>query len=44
MSSKKTNPRNVPRTEADCKREYLRGIDDGVRLSRVIMLTVLLDK
>lgn len=44
MSGKKTNPNRIPRTEADCKREYLRGIGDGVRLSRVIMLTVLLDK
>jgi len=44
MSGKKTNPNRIHRTEADCKREYLRGIGDGVRLSRVIMLTVLLDK
>ena len=44
MSGKKTNPNRILRTEADCKREYLRGIGDGVRLSRVIMLTVLLDK
>lgn len=44
MSGKKTNPNRINRTEADCKREYLRGIGDGVRLSRVIMITVLLDK
>jgi hypothetical protein len=44
MSGKKTNPNKIPRTEADCKREYLRGIGDGVRLSRAIMLSVLLDK
>lgn len=44
MSGKKTNPNRIHRTEADCKREYLRGIGDGVRLNRVIMLTVLLDK
>lgn len=44
MSGKKTNPNRIHRTEADCKREYLRGIGDGVRLSRAIMLSVLLDK
>lgn len=44
MSGKKTNPNKIHRTEADCKREYLRGIGDGVRLSRAIMLSVLLDK
>ena len=44
MSGKKTNPNKIPRTEADVKKAYLDGIGDGVRLSRVIMLTVLLDK
>lgn len=42
--SRKTNPRHIPRTQADCEREYLRGLGDGVHLSRVIMLSVLLDK
>lgn len=41
---KKPNPRDVPRTEADCKKRYLEGIGHGVRLSRAIMLSVLLDK
>lgn len=42
--SGKPNPRKIPRTEADCKREYGRGVTDGVSLSRAILLTVLLDK
>lgn len=41
---KKTNPNKIPRTEADCRREYDRGIAEGVSLSRAIVLSVLLDK
>lgn len=44
MSGKKTNPNKIPRTEADVKKAYLEGIGDGVHISRVIMLSVLLDK
>lgn len=42
--SGKTNPRKIPRTEADCKREFARGVTEGVSLSRAILLNVLLDK
>lgn len=45
MSGKrKTNPRRIPATAADCKREFMRGCGEGVRLSRAIILSVLLDK
>lgn len=40
----RTNPRKIPRTEADCRKSYARGIGDGVRLTRAIVLSVLLDK
>lgn len=42
--SARTNPRKIPRSEADCRREFARGVTDGVSLSRAILLTVLLDK
>lgn len=44
MSKTKTNPRKKPRTEADCKREYQRGVDDGMKHLLEMVLFVLIDK
>ena len=41
---KKTNPRKRPCTEADVKRARSEGINEAVRLSTAIILTVLVDK
>lgn len=41
---KKTNPRNRPATHADVDRAWKRGVDDGVRISSAIFLTVMVDK
>lgn len=40
----KTNPRNIHRTEADCRREYKRGQDEGIKCGLTIMLYTLFDK
>lgn len=40
----KTNPRKVPRTQADCDRAWQKGVVDGVSNACAIFLTVLLDK
>lgn len=42
--SKKTNPNNIPRTQADCDRAWERGVLDGVNNASAIFLTVLVDK
>ena len=47
MSKKKRekkNPRNIPRTEADCKREWRIGCIEGLRLMEAILLRVMIDK
>lgn len=47
MSKKKhekKNPRNIPRTQADCDREWKIGCIEGIRLMEAILLRVLIDK
>ena len=48
MSNKKLNPKKIPRTEADCKREYKRGyekgMDDGMKHLMEMIIFNLLDK
>ena len=41
---KKVNPRKRPASEADVKRAWEQGINDGVTHSMSIILTVLVDK
>lgn len=41
---KKINPRNIPATQEDVDRAWMRGVHDGVRNSSAIFLTVLCDK
>lgn len=40
----KTNPRKKPMSEADAKRAWERGVNDGVTNAMAIILTVLVDK
>lgn len=40
----KTNPRRKPVSEADVKRAWERGVNDGVTNAMAIILTVLVDK
>lgn len=40
----KTNPRNRPRSEADVKRAYERGREEGVNGALIIFLYTLMDK
>ena len=40
----KTNPRRRPATEADVKRAWEQGVDEGCAIACAIMLTVLADK
>ena len=42
--SKKTNPKNIPRTEQDVKRAYKRGFEDATDASLVLILYTLKDK
>ena len=42
--SKKTNPRRIPRTQADVDRAFADGIDAGVNTAMAILFIVLLDK
>ena len=42
--AKKTNPRKIPRTQADVDRAYQRGRDDGAKSSIIIMLYAMKDK
>lgn len=44
MGSCKTNPRKIPKTQADVDRAYDKGINDGCALASAIFLTVLTDK
>jgi len=44
MSRSKTNPRNIPRSQADCDREYQRGLDDGMTHMMEMVLFCLADK
>lgn len=41
---KNTNPRNIPKTQADVDRAERKGIKAGIRHSSAIFLTVLCDK
>lgn len=41
---KKINPRNIPRTQADCDRAWERGVLDGVSNATAMFLTVVVDK
>ena len=43
MGKKKTNPNKIPRTQADCDREYHRGLTDGAVRSVVICLWTMVD-
>lgn len=40
----KTNPKKIPRTEADVRRAYDQGVKAGVSNAYAIFLTVMLDK
>ena len=42
--SKKTNPRNIPRSQADCDKAFDHGVREGVSGSTAIFLTVMVDK
>lgn len=42
--SHKTNPRKIPRTQADVDRAYEDGITDGLKRGIDLMLYVLIDK
>lgn len=41
---KKTNPRKIPKNQADVDKAFQRGLDFGQRTATVIFLTVLWDK
>ena len=41
---KKKSPQSLPATQADVRRARSKGIDDGVTMACVIILTVLVDK
>lgn len=41
---KKTNPRNIPRSQADVDRAYERGKDEGTALCLTLVLYTLQDK
>ena len=40
----KVNPRKIPRTQADVDRAWGDGVNDGVKISCAIILSVLSDK
>jgi len=40
----KTNPRHIPRTQADCDKAFDLGVREGVSGSTAIFLTVMVDK
>ena len=40
----KTNPKRIPRTEADCRKAFEAGVNAGVFNASAIFLTVMLDK
>lgn len=41
---KKTNPRKIPKTQADVDRAYQRGKDEGAKSSIIIMMYAMKDK
>jgi hypothetical protein len=44
VKNKKTNPKRIPRTEADVEKAWERGRQDGARSALTIMLYTLRDK
>lgn len=40
----KTNPKRIPRTQADVDKAFMEGMNVGMEISIDIMMTVLLDK
>ncbi|MBO5967323.1 MAG: hypothetical protein J6S14_02360 [Clostridia bacterium] len=42
--SRKTNPRNIPKTQADVDAAWERGVMDGVHYASAMFMNVLLDK
>lgn len=44
MKPMKTNPKRIPRTEADVKKAFEFGVKNGSDVATVIFLSVLLDK
>jgi hypothetical protein len=42
--NKKTNPRSIPRSQADCDKQWRIGCIEGIRLMEAIFLRVLIDK
>lgn len=44
MSKNRTNPRKIPRTEEDCRREYRRGFIEATRTMEAVVLRVGIDK
>lgn len=42
--SRKTNPRRIPRTQADVDEAWERGVHDGVTYSTAMFMNVLCDK
>lgn len=44
MGKPKTNPKKIPRTQADVDRAYTDGVRDGSHIASVIMMSALLDK
>ena len=40
----KTNPKRIPRTQADVDKAFMEGLNVGMEISIDIMMTVLLDK
>lgn len=44
MGKAKTNPKKIPRTQADVDRAYTDGVKDGSHIASVIMMSALLDK
>lgn len=42
--ARKTNPRRIPRTGADCDRAWKEGCIEGIRIAEAVFMTVLKDK
>lgn len=40
---KKVNPRNIPRTEEDCRREHRRGMEEGATNATLMTLWTMVD-
>ena len=43
MPKEKTNPKKIPKTQADCKKAFEDGVKNGSNTTSTIFLTVLLD-